>query len=356
MVIIKHVQNRYYKQEIQTLKGQGFVKAGSTILQLNPKLDVDGMLRVGGRLSQSTLSEEAKNPMLLPKSSSVAELVVREIHENHGHMGRNYVTAKVRERYWIPQSSTLIRKIISRCVTCRRHHGKTGEQKMADLPSHRVTPDEYPVLRAHHSQSLTEAPGRHWLEQIYQAEANLNMNIMESSRVGLEIDYLSFDHTFKNLKRHIESDCLSSIPVGAGTSRNERCQELAALQKAAADGQDPWTAILAWRNTPTQGQDSSPAQRLMSRRTRTPVPIRTQALEPKVVQGVHNSIIEIKARAKRRYDEGARSLPPLQPGQQVRVELAPNRKEAEWTCGTLVQRVAPRPYEVEVDGAKYRRN
>ncbi|KAI8513813.1 hypothetical protein Bbelb_081370 [Branchiostoma belcheri] len=62
-------------------------------------------------------------------------------------MGRNYVTAKVRERYWIPQSSTLIRKIISRCVTCRRHHGKTGEQKMADLPEHRVIPDEPPFTR-----------------------------------------------------------------------------------------------------------------------------------------------------------------------------------------------------------------
>ncbi|KAI8512020.1 hypothetical protein Bbelb_111200 [Branchiostoma belcheri] len=144
MVIMKHVQNRYYKQEVEALKGQEFVRAGSTILQLSPKLDVDGMLRVGGRLSQATLSEEAKNPMLLPKSSRVAELVVREIHENHGHMGRNYLTAKVRERYWIPQSSTLIRKIINRCVICRRHHGKTGEQKMADLPSHRVTPDEPP--------------------------------------------------------------------------------------------------------------------------------------------------------------------------------------------------------------------
>ncbi|KAI8513776.1 carbohydrate binding [Branchiostoma belcheri] len=45
-----------------------------------------------------------------------------------------------------------------------------------------------------------------------------------------------------------------------------------------------------------------------------------------------------------------------QPGQQVRVEVAPNRKAAEWRCGTLLQRMAPRSYEVEVDGAKYRRN
>ncbi|KAJ8409988.1 hypothetical protein AAFF_G00210290 [Aldrovandia affinis] len=37
------------------------------------------------------------------------------------------------------------------------------------------------------------------------------------------------------------------------------------LKKAALDGGDPWKAVLAWRNTPTEGLDSSPVQRLMSR-------------------------------------------------------------------------------------------
>ncbi|XP_019646785.1 PREDICTED: uncharacterized protein LOC109487243 [Branchiostoma belcheri] len=144
--IFKHVQHRYYHQEIVSLersKDAG-VASTSSVYKLNPILGEDGLLRVGGRLDMSSLSEEEKHPIILPKESAVTPLIIRSIHEEVGHMGRNYVTAKVRERYWIPQSSTLIRKIISRCVTCRRHHGKTGEQKMADLPSHRVTPDEPP--------------------------------------------------------------------------------------------------------------------------------------------------------------------------------------------------------------------
>ncbi|XP_066302751.1 uncharacterized protein [Branchiostoma lanceolatum] len=143
--IVRHVQRSHYSEEIASLQGsKGSVKSSSSIFQLNPKLDEEGILRVGGRLSQATLTEEMKHPMMLPKRSRVSELVIQEIHEDNGHLGRNYVTSKVRERYWIPQVNSLIRQVIGKCVTCRRHHGKTGEQKMADLPSFRVTPEDPP--------------------------------------------------------------------------------------------------------------------------------------------------------------------------------------------------------------------
>jgi len=43
----------------------------------------------------------------------------------------------------------------------------------------------------------------------------------------------------------------------------------ALLQKAMRDGRDIRLCLLEWRNVPTQGLDSSPCQRLMSRRTRS---------------------------------------------------------------------------------------
>ena len=44
------------------------------------------------------------------------------------------------------------------------------------------------------------------------------------------------------------------------------------LKKAKLSGSDPLKAILEWRNMPTEGLESSPAQRLMSPRTRTLLP------------------------------------------------------------------------------------
>ena len=55
------------------------------------------------------------------------------------------------------------------------------------------------------------------------------------------------------------------------------------LQKAKRDGKDIWLFLLEWRNVPTQGLDSSPCQRLMSRRTRSLPPVSNSLLKPKVM-------------------------------------------------------------------------
>ncbi len=51
----------------------------------------------------------------------------------------------LRQKYWIPCANSLARKIISECVTCRRHSAAMGKQKMADLPKDRITPDLQPI-------------------------------------------------------------------------------------------------------------------------------------------------------------------------------------------------------------------
>ncbi|XP_077870214.1 uncharacterized protein LOC144363269, partial [Saccoglossus kowalevskii] len=51
---------------------------------------------------------------------------------------------KLRQKYWILCANTAVRKLVSRCVTCRRYRAETGQQKMADLPVERITPDNPP--------------------------------------------------------------------------------------------------------------------------------------------------------------------------------------------------------------------
>ncbi|XP_035211503.1 uncharacterized protein K02A2.6-like [Stegodyphus dumicola] len=58
------------------------------------------------------------------------------------------------------------------------------------------------------------------------------------------------------------------------------------LKKAQADHADPYLALLAHRNTPTNEMLGSPAQRLMSRRTRTILPTSEELLKPQLVKNV----------------------------------------------------------------------
>ena len=56
------------------------------------------------------------------------------------------------------------------------------------------------------------------------------------------------------------------------------------LKKALRDSRDPWVALLEYRNTPVETIGSSPAQRLMSRRTKTLMPTASTLLCPQIVR------------------------------------------------------------------------
>ncbi|XP_039867392.1 uncharacterized protein LOC120721259 [Simochromis diagramma] len=58
--------------------------------------------------------------------------------------GKSTHAVKTKTKYWILNANSAARKIISRCITCRRNRGKFVEQKMADLPEERVLPDIAP--------------------------------------------------------------------------------------------------------------------------------------------------------------------------------------------------------------------
>ena len=80
----------------------------------------------------------------MPRDDHIAKLIVREIHEQSSHSGREYVLAVIRERFWIVGARTLGKRVLHDCVVCRRIRGTPCIQKMADLPSDRVCPGLLP--------------------------------------------------------------------------------------------------------------------------------------------------------------------------------------------------------------------
>ncbi len=113
-------------------------------------------------------------------------------------------------------------------------------------------------------------------------------------------------------------------------------------KRAKYNGSDPWLAILHWRNTPTEGLDSSPAQRLMSRRLRTGLTMANSLLFPKVVEGVSEKFRWKRRMTKFHYDARAKDLPELNVGEHIRMKALPGDCTGRWQRGQCLWKVNPR--------------
>ena len=130
------------------------------------------------------------------------------------------------------------------------------------------------------------------------------------------------------------------------------------LKKAKKDKADAYLALLAYRNTPTQGLDTSPAQRLMSRRTKTLLQTTANLLRPQITEDLHQKLLFNKERQAKYYNRGARTLARLNPGDTVRMYHGSSKtKDQELLKASVRSQVGTRSYEVVTkDGKTFRRN
>jgi len=104
------------------------------------KLDDMGILRCYGRYMNNSLSEDTKNPKLLPRH---AVLLVREVYQRLVHTGVAHTLAQLREEYWIPQGRAQVRSLISKCVICQKYEGSSFQlPNMPPWPRERVSQSE----------------------------------------------------------------------------------------------------------------------------------------------------------------------------------------------------------------------
>lgn len=106
--------------------------------QLAPFIDSSGLIRVGGRLQRSMLTEDAKHPYLLPKESHVTSLLITAFHRKCLHVGPKLIIAMLRQEFWILSSRKAVRRIIFKCISCTRHKALHPTPHMGILPEARV--------------------------------------------------------------------------------------------------------------------------------------------------------------------------------------------------------------------------
>ena len=144
--ILKLAQQQSFKEEVHSLSpatDKPSVKKSSSIVKLDPVL-IGGLLRVGGRLQRAPIDNEAKYRIILPKKHHIVVLIVQYYHRISVHSGLEYTLSLIRQRYWLINARSTVRRMLNECFDCRKLQSSTVRQKMASLPEDRVTPSKPP--------------------------------------------------------------------------------------------------------------------------------------------------------------------------------------------------------------------
>ena len=140
MIMLKNMQERHFSEDIAELQQNHRMPAKSKLIKLDPYFDQDGLLRVGGRLQNSDLPESSKHPIILPDKDHLTELIVKYFHEIGSHSTIETTMSMIRQQYYVIHLRTVVKRVLYRCLICRKHRTKAAEQKMGILPEERIIP------------------------------------------------------------------------------------------------------------------------------------------------------------------------------------------------------------------------
>ncbi|KRY49296.1 Histone H2A [Trichinella britovi] len=124
--------------ELQALTLKGRVVATSRLSRLDPFVDEEGFMRVGGRLENAELPSHMKHPVILPGDHALTMGLIRRCHARQLHAGTTHTLAILRQQYWVLKGRTQVKKVIRHCFACRRAMARPIQLRMAALPSSRV--------------------------------------------------------------------------------------------------------------------------------------------------------------------------------------------------------------------------
>ena len=102
--------------------------------------DESGVWRCGGRMSKSSLSLAAQNPVLLNKDHLLTRLIVVQAHQRVYHDGVKETLTELRSEYWLVKGRQFIRKVVHDCTICKKLEEKPCHSNAPPpLPDYRVT-------------------------------------------------------------------------------------------------------------------------------------------------------------------------------------------------------------------------
>uniref|UniRef100_A0A8D8S762 RNA-directed DNA polymerase n=1 Tax=Cacopsylla melanoneura TaxID=428564 RepID=A0A8D8S762_9HEMI len=304
--------------------------------------------------------------ILIPKSMR-SEMLTR-IHK--AHQGKDQCIRKARASLFWPRMSHDIEQKVKSCSTCNAYpmsprHLPMQTHETPSLPWERVAADvfhvdenNYIIVVDYYSdyfeiEKLNSLSAAHMIlcmKKIFAIHGVPNVLVTDGAPQFINDLFKTFASQWEFT--HITSSPLHSQGNGKAESAVKIAKQI--IKKTRLEGVDPFAAILEWRNSPTGNTSVSPVQKLMSRKTRSFVPVVSKQLQPNIVVGVPEAIDLRKRTYKYYYDKKARNLPDLEIGQGVRVK--PQERGRPWMRGRVEDKLTPRSYVVKTANSTIRRN
>ncbi|XP_062616020.1 uncharacterized protein K02A2.6-like [Saccostrea cucullata] len=288
------------------------------------------------------------------------------------HQGIEASLRKARDSIYWPAVNSEIKDYVQQCSICNEFQSKQTKEPLMihpipKLPWSKIGTDLFSIRDKDYLITVDYYSDFWELNELSSTSADTIIKCLKEhfSRHGIPNTVISdngpqfTNDAFRNFADEWDFEHATSSPYHSQSNgKAESAVKIAKgiIKKSMKEKEDLWRAILDWRNTPTQDMGCSPAQRLMSRRTRSSLPIAHQLLKPEIQKNVQTKIRIKRQRSKQYYDKGTRPLAELCTGDYLRVK--PTRLgDDKWKFGKCVKKhTLPRSYIVDIDGVQYRRN
>ena len=309
--------------------------------------------------------------IVIPKAER--RRIKESIHASH--LGQGSALRRARECVYWPGMTDEIRQMIETCETCNTYQAVQQKQTLqTTLPE-----AEYPWQKV--GVDLFSIKGKDFLVTVCYTSGFWEIDKMNSTRSSAVIDKLKCHFARFGIPDQLVSDngpqfaCdefakfteswdIEHFTSSPGHARANGKAEAAVKQakhmimKCEKSGSDPMLALLEIRNTPQQDANSSPAQRLLNRRTRTLIPTTSELLKPRgeEIMKKDRQIIDKATRLRERhYNKTAKDLKPLEEGDVIRMKPF-QLGDKEWKKAIVIKRLDDRSYDIETKQGVLRRN
>ena len=251
-------------------------------------------------------------PSLRPK-------IKEKLHESH--IGVRGCLRRARETVYWPGMNGEITEFIQKCGTCMSFQSSQRKEplichEIPTRPWEKVATDIFTFDDKSYLCTVDYYSGYFEVDELHSKTGTVIIKKLKKhfATHGIPNDLISdngppFNSAeFENFLRSSGTEHITSSPgYPQSNGRVENAVKTAKnlIKKAKESGAEYYLSLLSWRNTPTEGMNSSPAQRMFGRRTRTQLPTAEMLLRPQPLDtaSTREQILRRKEKQTLYYDK-----------------------------------------------------